>query len=187
MSRRFYLINTLIIAVLLGMTGCSQATPQQGSATVTPVSDKFDPENQKEYGMQGVYLGEGIKEAIDQLKPTQYDFMDAVSRQSMTVEQLAKGEGTISTGVVTLGKIQIIMKVQNGVIDSLMTGGIPESEGKNLKTNRGVALYDTADKVKAAYGEAQGDKELVYKGSKYQMLYTIFNGKIIGYRFDKVQ
>ena len=153
------------------------------------IAEKFDPENQQEYGMLGIYLGEGIKEAINQLKPTQYEFMDAVSRQSLTVDQLAQGEGTVSTGIVTLGQSQIMLKVRGGVVESIMTGGIPEAEGKKLKTNRGVAMYDSVDKVNQTYGEAQAktDKEITYKGSTYQMQFAVYHDRVIGYRFDRVQ
>lgn len=186
--RRHTLLIGLIVALLFLVGGCNQgATPPNTAATTPALAEKFDPENQQEYGMLGVYLGQGIKEAMNQLKPTRYEFMDAVSRQSMTVDQLAKGEGTVSTGMIMIGNSQIIMKVRGGLIESLMTGGISEAEGKTIRTNRGVAVYDSIDKVKQAYGESQGDKELIYKGSKYQMLFSIVKDKVVGYRFDLVQ
>ncbi|MGC5325577.1 hypothetical protein [Brevibacillus sp. SYSU BS000544] len=181
----FRLLAKCLIAVCLLITGCTQTTTPPNPAP--QITEKFDPENKLEYGMMGVYLGQGIKEAMDQLKPTQYEFMDAVSRESLTVEQLARGEGTVSTGMIMIGKAQIIMKVRNGVVESLMTGGMSEEEGKTIKTNRGVAVYDGVDKVKQAYGETQGDKELIFKGSTYQMLFSIHNGKVLGYRFDLVK
>ncbi|MGD8189992.1 hypothetical protein ACQCN2_08420 [Brevibacillus ginsengisoli] len=190
MGRHYYLLTSLIIAAFFLLSGCNQTTTPSSTQTANPaVADKFDPEKQQEYGMLGIYLGEGVKEAIDQLKPTHYEFMDAISRQSLTVDQLAKGEGTVSTGIVTLGPSQVMLKVRGGVVESIMTGGIPESEGKNIKTNRGVAVYESTEKVKQVYGDPQSesDKELVYKGSTYQMQFAVFQNRVIGYRFDRVQ
>lgn len=190
MIRRYYLLNSLIIAAWVLLSGCNQTTTPPNVQTESPsIAEKFDPENQQEYGMLGIYLGEGIKEAIEKLKPTQYEFMDAVSRESLTIDQLAKGEGSVSTGIVILGQSQIMLKVRGGVVESILTGGIPESEGKKVTTNRGVAMYDSVEKVKQVYGEPQeqGEKDLFYKGSTYQIQFSVFHDRVIGYRFDRVQ
>lgn len=183
----FRVLATCLIILSIMITGCTQTSTPPNTTTTPQITEKFDPENKLEYGLNGVYLGQGIQEAMNVLKPTKYEFMDAMSRESMTVEQLARGEGTVSTGMIMIGKAQIIMKVRKGAVESIMTGGLSETEGKTIKTNRDVAVYDSVDLVKQKYGETQGDKELIYKGSTYQMLFSIHNGRVMGFRFDLVQ
>jgi hypothetical protein len=41
--------------------------------------------------------------------------------------------------------------------------------------------------VKKLYGETTVGKEMIYKGSKYQILFSVHDNKVIGFRFDPVQ
>lgn len=172
-----------MVLVLLGGCGPS-ATPAEDSQL--KLSGAFDPENAQEYGIRGIYVGQGIKEAMDQLKPSKYDFMDAISRASMTVDQLAQGEGTIATGMLVVDNAQLMLKVRNGVVESILVGGIEEANRDKFKTNRGLALYDSPEKMKQLYGEASGENVVTYQGSKYMMQYNVLNGKVIGFRFETV-
>ncbi len=173
---------TMLFAIVLLLGACSSSHSGHGQ-----LGDAFDPENQLEYGVRGIYLGQGIKEAMDVLKPTKYDFMDAVTRESYTVEQLAEGKGTVAMGIILIDHSQMMIKVRNGLIDSIILGGISKEDAPQLKTNRGIAMYDTVEQVKKLYGEAPDDKQLVYKGSKYQAMFSVHNNQVIGFRFDSVQ
>lgn len=177
----------LLIAVflLLFAAGCGKEEP---AANENGLSASFDPENAQEYGMRGIYLGQGIADAMQLLKPTRYEFMDAASRQSMTIDQLAKGEGTVSMGIIMLDNAQLMMKVRGGVVESIMMGGVPPEAGKQFATNRGLAMYGTVDELKKLYGNPVADgNEWIYKGSKYRALFSVLEGKVIGFRFDLVQ
>jgi hypothetical protein len=184
MPIRQWTLFMLAAVIILIIGGC---TPGKPAAEKSGLSAAFDPENPLEYGMSGIYLDQGIAGAMNVLQPKQYEFMDAVSRQSLTVEQLAKGEGTVATGIVQLDHSQLLLKVRNGVITSIIMGGAPEAEGEKYRTNRGVPLYAPVEQVKEKYGDTADGKELIYKGSKYQMLFSIHNGKVIGFRFDTIQ
>lgn len=187
-KRSYVLFISLLAAALLMIGGCTQKTePAEGTNNTGQLSGAFDPENQKEYGLLGIYLGQGIKEAMDVLKPTKYEFMDTVSRESLTVDQLAAGRETMATGILLKDHAQLMLKVKNGMVQSILMGGVPEQEAQNYKTNRGLAVYDSVDQLKKLYGETAEGKEMVYKGSKYQALFSINQGKVIGYRFDPVE
>ncbi|MDN9012237.1 hypothetical protein [Brevibacillus laterosporus] len=179
------IVGSVVLASVAALTGCQPT----GTASVAPTENTtlapaFDPENAKEFGIRGAHVGEGIKEVMDAMKPEKYEFMDMISRESLTVEQLAKGEGNITTGILFADQAQVLVTVQKGVVTSIMVGGIPQEQIDKFKTNRGLSMYDTIDKVKQIYGDVAGNKELTYKGSKYQVTFSINNGKVIGYRFD---
>lgn len=187
-KRSYVLFISLLTAALLIISGCAQdKQPAQGTTDSQQLSGAFDPENQKEYGMLGIFLGQGIKAAMDTLKPTKYEFMDTVTRESLTVDQLAAGKEMMATGIILLDHAQMMMKVKNGQVQSIMMGGVPEQEASKFKTNRGLAVYDSVDQLKKLYGETAEGREMVYKGSKYQALFSINQGKVIGYRFDPVE
>lgn len=176
----------MLLVALAIMTGCnSKAEPAKGEQGQLTAS--FDPENAKEYGIRGIYVGEGIKEAMDTLKPTKFDFMDVTSRASMTVDQLANGEGTLATGMLVVDDSQLMLKVRGGVVDSILVGGIMEDQRDKFKTNRGLALFDTVEQAKKLYGDAAGANELTYKGKNQQMQFSTVNGKIVGFRFELIQ
>ncbi|WP_134685912.1 hypothetical protein [Brevibacillus migulae] len=175
----------LMAVLLLLAAGCSGG---ESTTNENGLSASFDAENAKEYGIRGVYLGQGIAEAMQELKPTQYEFMDAETRQSMTIDQLAKGEGTVSMGMILIDKAQLMMKVRAGVVESIIMGSVPTEAGKQFATNRGFPLYGTVEELKQLYGNPTSEgNEWVYKGSKYQALFSIHEGKVIGFRFDPVQ
>ncbi|OAJ73733.1 hypothetical protein AYJ08_12310 [Brevibacillus sp. SKDU10] len=178
-------VGSAVLASVVALTGCQPTgTTSLAPTENTTLAPAFDPENAKEFGIRGAHVGEGIKEVMDALKPEKYEFMDMISRESLTVEQLAKGEGNITTGILFADQAQVLVTVQKGVVTSIMVGGIPQEQSDTFKTNRGLSMYDSIDKVKQIYGEVAGDKELTYKGSKYQVTFSINNGKVIGYRFD---
>lgn len=180
--------TALIAAILLLLVaGCGAQQPAVDE-NANGLSASFDPENAKEYGLKGIYLGQGIAEAIEVLKPTKYDFMDTESRQSLSVEQLAKGQGTLSMGIILVDNAQLMMKVQSGVVQSLIMGGVPADAGERFATNRGFPLYGSVEELQKLYGKpaAQGT-EWIYKGSKYQAAFSVHEGKVIGYRFDLLQ
>lgn len=185
MTRRNpYRITCLLLALvlLLAATGCS--APAEPGGQNEPLAGAFDPENPREYGMRGAYLGQGIAEAMELLQPVRYEFMDAATRASMTVEQLANGEGSVATGILLLESAQLILRVQDGVVTSIMMAGAPEPEGHKYRTNRGLALYDPVSRVKELYGEAPGTNELVYERNGYRATFSVHDGKVIGFRFD---
>jgi len=177
--KRFGIMLLLAVVLLLG--ACTPASSGNGLP-----NSPFDPENPREYGVSGIYLGQGIKEAMDVLKPARYDFMDAVTRESYTVEQLAEGKGTVVMGILLINHSQMMVKVRNGVLESIILGGISKEDAPALKTNRGVAVYDSVEQVRKRYGNAQEGKDLVYRGSKYQARFSIHNNQVIGFRFDPV-
>lgn len=184
-NQRYRLIAYLLVAVILLISGCSNGSkPEPGNGQF---STAFDPENPQEYGLNGIYLGQGIKEAMDVLKPTKYDFMDAVTRESLTIDQLAAGQGSVVMGIILLDRTQLMIKVRQGVVESIILGGVPQEEASKIKTNRGLAMYESAEQVKKLYGGAPEGKELVYKGTKYQALFSVHDNKVIGFRFDPVQ
>ncbi|HAS00900.1 MAG TPA: hypothetical protein DCR67_04060 [Brevibacillus sp.] len=179
------IVGSAVLASVVALTGCQPTgTTSLAPTENTTLAPAFDPENAKEFGIRGAHVGEGIKEVMDALKPEKYEFMDMISRESLTVEQLAKGEGNITTGILFADQAQILVTVQKGVVTSIMVCGIPQEQSDKFKTNRGLSMYDSIDKVKQSYGEVAGDKELTYKGSKYQVTFSLNNGKVIGYRFD---
>ncbi len=181
-NRWIHLVAVFLLLLTVGCAGKEPATNENG------LTASFDPENAKEYGMRGIYLGQGIAEAMQVLKPTQFEFMDAETRQSMSVDQLAKGEGTVSMGIIMLDNAQLMMKVRGGVVESIMTGGVPPEAGKQFATNRGLPMYGTADELEKLYGKpAAAGNEWIYKGSKYQALFSLHEDKVIGFRFDPVQ
>lgn len=149
-------------------------------------SDAFDAENPKEYGINGVYLGQNIKEAMDILKPTKADFMDMVSRQSYTVDQMAQGAGDAVMGMLLLERTQLILKVKAGKLQSIMLGGVPQEDAQKFKTARGLAMYDSAAQLKKLYGEGTGDKEIVYQGNQYKASFGITDDKVAWMRFDSL-
>ncbi|ATO48164.1 hypothetical protein [Brevibacillus laterosporus] len=179
------IVGSAVLASVVALTGCQPTgTTSPAPTENTTLAPTFDPENAKEFGIRGAHVGEGIKEAMAALKPEKYEFMDMISRESLTVEQLAKGEGNITTGILFADQAQVLVTVQKGVVTSIMVGGIPQEQGDKFKTNRGLSMYESIDKVKQLYGDAAGDKELTYKGSKYQVTFSLNNNKVIGYRFD---
>jgi len=174
----------MLVIALIVAAGCAQQPPAEDGQAL---GSQFDPENPREYGMMGIYLGQNIAEAIELLKPDRYEFMDAVSRESLTVEQLAQGEGTVAMGMIMVDQAQLMLKVRNAAVESIIMGGVPEAVAPQYKTNRGLALYDSAARLKELYGEAGDGEELVYKGNQYQALFRVHDGKVIGFRFDRVQ
>ncbi len=149
-------------------------------------SNAFDAENPKEYGINGVYLGQNIKEAMDILKPTKADFMDMVSRQTYTVDQMAQGAGEAVMGMLLLDRTQLILKVNAGKVVSIMLGGVPQEDAQKFKTARGLAMYDSAEQLKKLYGEGTGDKEIVYQGKQYKANFGIAENKVAWMRFDSL-
>lgn len=170
-SKRRFRMAVLWLAAILLLQACSAA-------------GDFDPEDQKEYGISGVYLGQNIQEAVDILKPSKADFMDMVSRESYTVEQLASGTGTMAIGMLLVDRTQVIVKVKDGAIQSIMLGGVPQEDAQTFKTNRGLAMYDSVEQLKKLYGEVSGEKEVTIKGSKYSATFGISDDKVVWFRFD---
>lgn len=150
------------------------------------LSPSFDPENQKEYGLNGMYVGQNIKEAMDILQPDKADFMDMQTRESYTVDQMAAGEGNMVMGMMLVGRTQVMVMVERGVLQSIMLAGVPEEEAEKFQTNRGLAIYSSEQKLKELYGEAAGDKEIVYKGSKQEASFGIVNDQVVWFRFDRL-
>ncbi|GED70582.1 hypothetical protein BRE01_42840 [Brevibacillus reuszeri] len=176
-SRKTYRFLAIFVAVILMLVACSAQNEGAGS---------FDPENQKEYGINGIYLGQNIKEAMDLLKPSKADFMDMVTRESYTVDQMATGAGEAVMGMLLVNRTQVIVKVKKGELQSIMLGGVAKEDAEMLKTYRGLAMYDSVEKMKKLYGEATGEKEVVYKGSKYMANFGITDNKVVWFRFDQL-
>ncbi|RNB54087.1 hypothetical protein EDM57_18025 [Brevibacillus gelatini] len=147
-------------------------------------SGAFDPENQQEYGVGGIYLGQNIKEAMDIIKPTKADFMDMVTRESYTVERMAKGEGEAVMGMLLLDRTQLLVKVRKGELISIMLSGVAKEDAARFKTLRGLAMYDSGEQLKKLYGEGNGEKEVVYEGSKYTANFGLENNQVVWFRFD---
>lgn len=166
----------MILAVAVFMLVACSAQPQS--------ADSFDRENQKEFGVSGIYLGQNIKEAMELLKPDKADFMDMVSRETYTVDQMAQGTGEAVMGMLLINRTQLILKVRKGELQSIMLGGVAQEDVQRLKTSRGLAMYDSAEKVKQLYGEATGEKEVVYKGKTYTAAFGIEGDKVVWFRFD---
>lgn len=179
-------ILLMLLVVLALLTGCS-STVEPAKGDQGQLAGAFDPDHAQEYGIRGAFVGQGIKEAMDTMKPEKYDFMDVTSRASMTIDQLANGEGTLAAGMLRVDNSQLMLKVRNGVIDSILVGGIVETERDKFKTNRGLALYDTVEQAKKLYGDAAGENELIYKGKAQQMVLSIVGGKVVGFRFETIQ
>jgi hypothetical protein len=170
------------LAVVLMLQACAGAPAGQGRLPAA-----FDPENPQEYGVRGIHLGQNIKEAMDVLKPTQADFMDAVTRESFTVDQLASGAGTVVTGMLLVDGTQMMIKVRGGVLESIILGGVSKEAAPQFKTNRGLAVYDSVERLKQLYGAAPGDKDVVYQGSKYRASFSLHDNQVIGIRFDAIR
>ncbi|WP_431809902.1 hypothetical protein [Brevibacillus agri] len=147
-------------------------------------SGVFDPENQREYGVGGIYLGQNIKEAMDIIKPSKADFMDMVSRESYTVDRMAKGEGEAVMGMLLLDRTQLLVKVRKGELSSIMLGGVAKEDAARFKTYRGLAMYDSGEQLKKLYGEGSGEKEVVYEGSKYTANFGLEDNQVAWFRFD---
>ncbi|TQK74658.1 hypothetical protein FB479_101262 [Brevibacillus sp. AG162] len=145
----------------------------------------FDPENQKEYGVNGIYLGQNIKEAMDMLKPTKADFMDMVTRQSYTVEQMAQGTGDAVMGMLLVDQAQMMIKVHKGELTSIMLGGVPREDAQKFKTYRGLAMFDSAEQLEKLYGKGKGEQEVVYEGSKYTANFGLVDNQVAWFRFDR--
>lgn len=167
--RYFRMLAVFLLAALM-LAACS--------------STDFDPENQQEYGAGGVYLGQNIKEAIGVLKPAKADFMDMVSRQTYTIDQMAAGEGEAVMGMLLVDHSQLIVKVKNGLIQSIMLGAVAQEDAQKFKTIRGFGIYDSADQLQKLYGKGTGEKEVVYQGSKYQASFGLADQKVAWMRFD---
>lgn len=170
-KRFFRIVATFLLAAVL-LQGCS--------------SSAFDAENQKEYGINGVYLGQNIKEAMDILKPTQADFMDMVSRRTYTVDQMAAGAADAVMGMLQIDRTQLILKVKGGLLQSIMLGGVAQEDAQKFKTARGLAMYDPAEQVTKLYGQGTGDKEIVYQGSRCKASFGIADHKVAWMRFDSL-
>lgn len=165
------------------LAACQQNNPQNPQEG-PELSARFDPENQQEYGMMGVYVGQGVRDVVNGIKPDQYEFMDMITRETLTVDQMAQGVGEVVTGILKVGDAQAILKVHQGTVQSMMISGAPEA-GRSYKTNRGLALSETKDKVRELYGTPTSEgAEWVYRGSRYQMSISFVNDKVIGFRFD---
>ncbi|WP_139489988.1 hypothetical protein [Brevibacillus dissolubilis] len=182
---------SILTAFTLMVSGCgptNEAGPaEQPNQQQAAKSGAFDPENAQEYGLKGAYIGQGIKEAMDALKPDKYEFMDAVSRATLSIDQLAAGEGSVAMGMLMIGQSQLIVKVKAGAVQSIMTGGISPADAPNITTSRGLALYDSPSKVKELYGEpASAEKDWVYEGSKQRMTLSVHNDQVIGMKFEPV-
>ncbi|GAB1529459.1 MULTISPECIES: hypothetical protein [Brevibacillus] len=145
----------------------------------------FDPENQKEYGVNGIYLGQNVKEAMDILKPTKADFMDMVTRQSYTVEQMAQGAGDAVMGMLLVDQTQMMIKVHKGELTSIMLGGVPREDAQKFKTYRGLAMFDSARQLEKLYGKGKDEQEVVYEGSKYIANFGLVNNQVAWFRFDR--
>ncbi|TKI54656.1 hypothetical protein E8L90_03950 [Brevibacillus antibioticus] len=145
----------------------------------------FDPENQKEYGVNGIYLGQNIKEAMDILKPTKADFMDMVTRQSYSVEQMAQGEGEAVMGMLLVGQSQMMIKVHKGELTSIMLGGVPREDAQKFKTYRGLTMFDSARQLEKLYGKGVDEQEVVYEGSKYTAHFGFVDNQVAWFRFDR--
>lgn len=174
-SRKMLRIMAIFAVAVMMLVACSS---QNGT------TDSFDPENQKEYGINGIYVGQNIKEAMELLKPNKADFMDMVSRESYTVDQMASGAGEAVMGMLLVNRTQVIVKVKKGVLQSIMLGGVAKEDAEVLKTNRGLAMYASSDEMKKLYGDATGEKEVVYKGRKYMANFGIADNKVVWFRFD---
>jgi hypothetical protein len=170
-------IVTLFLIALLVLPACAAKSGLSGS---------FDPENQKEYGMNGTYVGQNIQEAIDILRPAKADFMDMQTREVYTVEQMASGQGKMVMGMMLVDRAQVIVMVEQGVIRSIMLAGVPEEQAEDYKTNRGLAMYDSEEQLKKLYGEAPGVGEVVYSGSKQMASFGIVNDQVVWFRFDSL-
>jgi hypothetical protein len=175
-TRHFRIVAIFLLAVWI-LQACSSNTELTGT---------FNPENQKEYGIRGIYLGQNIKDAMDILQPTKADFMDMVTRESYTVDQMASGAGDAVMGMLLLDRTQLIVKVKNGLLLSIMLGGVTQENAQQFKTNRGLAMHDSVEQLKVLYGEAAGEKELTYKGSKYMAAFGILDNKVVWVRFDSL-
>lgn len=174
---KYWRILVVLMAAAIMLLGCSSEGKQPGS---------FDPENPKEYGINGMYVGQSVKEAMEACKPTKADFMDMVTRESYTVDQLAAGEGNGAMGMLLVDNTQLIVKVKDGVLQSIMLGGVAADKAQQFKTNRGLAMFSTKEQLKALYPDAAGDNEITVKGSKSTMSFGVVDNKIVWMRFDSL-
>lgn len=182
MMTRYVRVAIWMLAAVLLLQACSSPSGENGLAAA------FDPEDPKEYGIRGIYLGQNIKEAMEQLQPTKADFMDAVTRESYTADQLAAGAGTMVMGLLLVDETQLMVTVKQGVLHSIVVGGIPREKAAAFATNRGLAAYDGPEKIQQLYGQAAGQsQEITLQGSKYKLLLRLHDNQLIGYRFDTVE
>ncbi|WP_429843851.1 hypothetical protein [Brevibacillus sp. FIR094] len=154
-------------------------------STQSELTATFDPENQKEYGVNGIYLGQNIKEAMEILKPTKADFMDMVTRQSYTVEQMSQGAGDAVMGMLLVDQTQVMLKVHKGELTSIMLGGVPREDAQKFKTYRGLAMFDSAEQLEKLYGKGKGEQEVIYEGSKYTANFGLVDNQVAWFRFDR--
>lgn len=175
--RGHYRIAAIFLVAILMLQACSSNRGLPGS---------FDAENQKEYGINGIYLGQNVKAAMDMIKPTKADFMDMVSRESYTVDQLASGAGNGAMGMLLIDQTQLFVKVNDGVLQSIMLGGVAQDKAQQFKTNRGLAMFSSMEQLKAIYPDATGEKEWTVKGSKYSADFGILDNKVVWMRFDSL-
>ncbi|MFD2371035.1 hypothetical protein ACFSO0_14025 [Brevibacillus sp. GCM10020057] len=172
MNDRYGKMVVMFLLALVLLSACSSAG--------------FDPENEKEYGVSGIYLGQNVQEAIDVLKPTRADFMDMVSRQSYTVEQMAQGAGDAVMGILQVGRTQIVVKVRRGKLQSIMLSGVPQEDAAKFKTARGLAMYDSAEQVHKLYGRGTGKQEIVYQGSRCKASFGLEGSKVAWMKFESL-
>ncbi|USG67527.1 hypothetical protein NDK47_09735 [Brevibacillus ruminantium] len=182
-TRRLIMFIWLIAAVLL-LQACGPGQNQQSGLPAA-----FDLENQQEFGIRGMYLGQNIKQVIEILKPEKADFMDAVTRESFTVDQLAAGAGTTVMGLLFVDDCQLMITVKQGVLHSIAVGGVPKEKATLFATNRGLAVYDSKERLQELYGPIGEEKEgqITLQGKKYQVVFSLNDNQVIGYRFVTIE
>lgn len=168
-----------IVAIFLCAVWMLQACSSTGE-----LADTFDRDNQREYGFNGTYVGQSIKETMEILQPTRADFMDMLTRESYTVDQMAAGAGETVMGMLQIGRTQVILKVERGVVHSIMLAGVPQEEAEQFRTNRGLAMYDSREELESMYGEASGGEQVVYTGKGGSASFGIVNNEVVWFRFD---
>ncbi|EMT54529.1 MULTISPECIES: hypothetical protein [Brevibacillus] len=181
MRRKYGLLAICFLLTVFLLQACGSAESAKGG-----LSAAFDPENPQEYGIRGIYLGQNVKEAMDVLKPAKADFMDAVTRESYTLDQMASGAGTVVMGLLLVDDTQLIVMVKQGVLKSIAVGGVPPEKAAQFATNRGLAVYDSFQRLQELYGQAKPGQEVSLQGSKYKALFSIHDDKVIGFRFDTI-
>ncbi|MEJ8544619.1 hypothetical protein [Brevibacillus borstelensis] len=179
-TRHGLLAICLLLAVFL-LQACGSAESGEGG-----LSAAFDPENPQEYGIRGIYLGQNVKDSMDVLKPAKADFMDAVTRESYTLDQMAAGAGTVVMGLLLVDDAQLMVMVKQGVLKAIVVGGISEEKAAQFATNRGLAVYDSVQRLQELYGQVTSGQEVSVQGSRYKALFSIHDDKVIGFRFDAI-